>query len=48
MVTIAKLHLLQLEKAFVVSLEIAPSAVTARADVVLPVAAVTEKIWIVP
>ena len=32
-----------LEKAFVVSLEIATSAVTARADVVLPVAAVTEK-----
>jgi len=32
-----------LEKAFVVSLEIAPSAVTSRADVVLPVAAVTEK-----
>ena len=32
-----------LEKAFVVSLEIAPSAVTARANVVLPVAAVTEK-----
>jgi NADH-quinone oxidoreductase subunit G len=32
-----------LKKAFVVSLEIAPSAVTERADVVLPVAAVTEK-----
>jgi NADH-quinone oxidoreductase subunit G len=32
-----------LDKAFVVSLEIAPSAVTSRADVVLPVAAVTEK-----
>ena len=32
-----------LEKAFVVSLEIAPSSVTACADVVLPVAAVTEK-----
>ena len=32
-----------MEKAFVVSLEIAPSAVTARANVVLPVAAVTEK-----
>ena len=32
-----------LEKAFVVSLEIAPSAVTARANVILPVAAVTEK-----
>jgi len=32
-----------LNKAFVVSLEIAPSAVTERADVVLPVAAVTEK-----
>ena len=32
-----------LEKAFVVSLEIASSAVTQRADVVLPVAAVTEK-----
>jgi len=32
-----------LEKAFVVSLEIAPSAVTERANVVLPVAAVTEK-----
>jgi len=32
-----------LEKAFVVSLEIATSAVTARADVVLPVAAITEK-----
>jgi len=32
-----------LDKAFVVSLEIAPSAVTERADVVLPVAAVTEK-----
>ena len=31
-----------LEKAFVVSLEIAPSAVTQRADVVLPVAAITE------
>lgn len=35
--------LLALEKAFVVSLEIAPSEVTARANVVLPVAAVTEK-----
>ena len=32
-----------LEKAFVVSLEIASSAVTQHADVVLPVAAVTEK-----
>ena len=32
-----------LEKAFVVSLEIAPSEVTVRADVVLPVAAITEK-----
>ena len=32
-----------LEKAFVVSLEIAPSMVTERADVILPVAAVTEK-----
>jgi len=32
-----------LDKAFVVSLEIAPSAVTSRADVVLPVAAITEK-----
>ena len=32
-----------LSKAFVVSLEIAPSAVTEVADVVLPVAAVTEK-----
>ncbi|CAB4771559.1 unannotated protein [freshwater metagenome] len=32
-----------LDKAFVVSLEIASSAVTERADVVLPVAAVTEK-----
>ena len=32
-----------LDKAFVVSLEIAPSAVTSRANVVLPVAAVTEK-----
>ena len=32
-----------LDKAFVVSLEIATSAVTDRADVVLPVAAVTEK-----
>ena len=32
-----------LEKAFVVSLEIAPSDVTLRADVVLPVAAITEK-----
>jgi NADH-quinone oxidoreductase subunit G len=32
-----------LDKAFVVSLEIAPSAVTALANVVLPVAAVTEK-----
>jgi len=32
-----------LDKAFVVSLEIAPSAVTARANVILPVAAVTEK-----
>jgi NADH-quinone oxidoreductase subunit G len=35
--------LVALDKAFVVSLEIAPSAVTSRADVVLPVAAVTEK-----
>jgi NADH-quinone oxidoreductase subunit G len=32
-----------LERAFVVSLEIRPSEVTARADVVLPVAAVAEK-----
>jgi len=32
-----------LDKAFVVSLEIAPSEVSARADVVLPVAAITEK-----
>ena len=32
-----------LDKAFVVSLEIAPSYVTQRADVVLPVAAITEK-----
>lgn len=32
-----------LDKAFVVSLEIAPSEVTMRADVVLPVAAITEK-----
>ena len=32
-----------LDKAFVVSLEIASSAVTQRADVVLPVAAITEK-----
>jgi NADH-quinone oxidoreductase subunit G len=32
-----------LKKSFVVSLEIAPSAVTAVADVVLPVAAITEK-----
>jgi NADH-quinone oxidoreductase subunit G len=32
-----------LDKAFVVSLEIAPSAVTQRANVILPVAAVTEK-----
>ena len=32
-----------LEKAFVVSLEIAPSPVTERANVVLPVAAITEK-----
>jgi NADH-quinone oxidoreductase subunit G len=32
-----------LDKAFVVSLEIARSAVTQRADVVLPVAAITEK-----
>jgi NADH-quinone oxidoreductase subunit G len=32
-----------LDKVFVVSLEIAPSAVTSRADVVLPVAAITEK-----
>ena len=32
-----------LDKAFVVSLEIAPSAVTERADVLLPVAAITEK-----
>ena len=32
-----------LDKAFVVSLEIAPSAVTSRANVVLPVAAITEK-----
>ena len=31
------------DKAFVVSLEIAPSAVTERANVVLPVAAITEK-----
>jgi NADH-quinone oxidoreductase subunit G len=32
-----------LDKAFVVSLEIAPSEVSLRADVVLPVAAITEK-----
>ncbi len=32
-----------LKKSFVVSLEIAPSAITAVADVVLPVAAITEK-----
>ena len=32
-----------LDKAFVVSLEIAPSEVTQRADVILPVAAITEK-----
>ena len=32
-----------LDKAFVVSLEIAPSSVTERANVVLPVAAITEK-----
>ncbi|CAN2223049.1 NuoG NADH dehydrogenase/NADH,ubiquinone oxidoreductase 75 kD subunit (chain G) [Candidatus Nanopelagicaceae bacterium] len=32
-----------LKKAFVVSLEIAPSSITAVADVVLPVAAITEK-----
>lgn len=32
-----------LDKAFVVSLEIAPSEVSARANVVLPVAAITEK-----
>ena len=32
-----------LDKAFVVSLEIATSAVTERANVVLPVAAITEK-----
>ncbi|CAB4652695.1 MAG: NADH-quinone oxidoreductase subunit G [Actinobacteria bacterium] len=32
-----------LDKAFVVSFEIAPSEVTMRADVVLPVAAITEK-----
>ncbi|CAB4709878.1 unannotated protein [freshwater metagenome] len=32
-----------LDKAFVVALEIAPSEVTMRADVVLPVAAITEK-----
>ena len=32
-----------LKKSFVVSLEIAPSSVTAVADVVLPVAAITEK-----
>lgn len=32
-----------LDKAFVVSLEIAPSAVTERANVILPVAAITEK-----
>ncbi|MTA80642.1 MAG: NADH-quinone oxidoreductase subunit G, partial [Actinobacteria bacterium] len=32
-----------LDKAFVVSLEIAPSEVSSRADVVLPVAAITEK-----
>lgn len=35
--------LLAMQKAFVVSLEIRPSAVTQVADVVLPVAAVTEK-----
>ena len=33
----------ELKKSFVVSLEIAPSAITAVADVVLPVAAITEK-----
>ena len=32
-----------LKKSFVVSLELAPSAITALADVVLPIAAVTEK-----
>jgi len=32
-----------LDKAFIVSLEIAPSEVSSRADVVLPVAAITEK-----
>ena len=32
-----------LDKAFVVALEIAPSEVTMRADVILPVAAITEK-----
>ncbi len=37
------LALSALKKAFVVSLELAPSAVTALADVVLPIAAVTEK-----
>ncbi len=35
--------LVALEKAFVVSLEILSSAVTERADVILPVAAITEK-----
>ena len=39
----AQSTLAALDKAFVVSLEIAPSAVTARANVVLPVAAITEK-----
>ena len=39
----SQVALAALEKAFVVSLEIAPSAVTQRADVVLPVAAITEK-----
>ena len=39
----SKKHLETLKKTFVVSLEIAPSAITEVADVVLPVAAVTEK-----
>ena len=39
----SQVALAALDKAFVVSLEIASSAVTQRADVVLPVAAVTEK-----
>ena len=39
----SKAALTALEKAFVVSLEIAPSEVTQRANVILPVAAITEK-----